>query len=197
MTHLYTLMKKRRSIRHFSTRSVSKETLQKIVKAGFYAPSGANVHPYVYIVVDDQALQQKIRDVCEEVDKTFFTKADPWFQSWMKQKEISLEKGFLTDAPILIVVAGDTTKPYWLESTWISMGYLILAAEQEQVATLTYTPADTKDLNHLMDVPANFQIVAVIPLGHATKTVKKKEVQPVKNHVFMNRYYIDFFQHNR
>ncbi|MEA2053993.1 MAG: nitroreductase family protein, partial [Candidatus Thermoplasmatota archaeon] len=54
-----------------------------------------------------------------------------------KSLELPLKKEFLTDAPLLIIVAGETDKPYWLESAWIFIAYIILAAESEGLATLT------------------------------------------------------------
>ena len=77
------------------------------------------------------------------------------------------------DAPYLIVVAGETDKPYWLESTWISISYMILAAENEGLGTLTYTPAETDFLNDLLELPKNFTSVVIIPVGYA-KHLKEK-----------------------
>ena len=68
-----------------------------------------------------------------------------------KNKNISLEKNFLVDAPFLVVVAGESDKPHWLESTWVSIAYMILAAENEGLASLTYTPAEMDFLKDLLD----------------------------------------------
>ena len=84
----------------------------------------------------------------------------------MKKKKISLKKSFLVDAPFLVVVAGETDKPYWLESTWISIAYMILAAENEGLATLTYTPADTNFLHDLLKLPKTLEPVVIIPVGY-------------------------------
>lgn len=166
---LYELMKHRRSTRHFSSKKIPEEILQRVLKAGQYAPSGADKHPYVYIVVDDSASKEDIKKHCEIVDKRFYEDSESWFKDWMKRKKISLEKEFLVSAPALIIVAGETDKPYWLESTWISIAYVVLAAEYEGLGTLTYTPAETGFLKEMLPLPENLELVVVLPIGYPKK----------------------------
>ena len=166
-------MKNRRSTRDFLNKEVPEEKLNLILKAGQLAPSGADQKPYVYIVVDDVALKKKIKKYCEDVDKRFYNTSEEWFKRWMAKKNISLNKNFLMDAPYLVVVAGETDKPYWLESTWISISYMILAAEAEGISTLTYTPSETDFLNDLLELNEKFKPVAIIPVGYARRIKEK------------------------
>jgi nitroreductase len=164
---LYELMKNRRSTRDFLNKEVSEEKLNLILKAGRLAPSGADQKPYVYIAVDDMALKKEIKQYCEDADKRYYDTSEEWFKKWVEKKNISLEKDFLVDAPYLIVVAGETDKPYWLESTWMSISYMILAAENEGLDTLTYTPAETDFIKYLLELPEKFVTVVIIPIGYA------------------------------
>lgn len=166
---VYTLMKNRRSTRFFTTRLPSEEILQHVLLAGTYAPSGANQKPYAYIVIDDSVLKGQIRKECEHIDQVHYQKSPEWFKNWAKSNHISLTKSFLTDAPYLVIIVGEIDKPYWLESTWLSIAYIILAAEQEGLATLTYTPAETDFLHDILDIPAGFKPVAILPIGYAKK----------------------------
>ena len=170
---LYKLMKNRRSTRDFLKKEVPEEKLNLILEAGRLSPSGADQKPYAYIVVDDMALKKKIKQYCEDADKKFYNISEKWFKKWMVKKNISLKKDFLVDAPYLIVFAGETDKPYWLESTWISISYMILAAEAEGLGTLTYTPSETDFLNDLLELPKKFTSVVIIPVGYA-KCLKEK-----------------------
>ena len=166
---LYELMKHRRSTRHFSSKKIPEDVLQRILGAGQYAPSGANQHPYVYIVVDDPALKEDIKKHCEIIDKRFYEDSESWFKDWMKKKSISLEKEYIVDAPSLVIVAGETDKPYWLESAWISITYVVLAAEYEGLGTLTYTPAETGFLKEMLSLPENIEPIVVLPIGYPKK----------------------------
>jgi len=190
---LYELMENRRSTREFYDKKVSEEKFRSILKAGLSAPSGADQKPFVYIVVTDPVLKKKIKRFSETVDKKYYSTAPEWFKKWMKKKSISLEKNFLVDATFLIVVAGETDKPYWLESTWISIAYMILAAENEGLASLTYTPAETDFLNDLLHLPQTFKPVVIIPIGYArNKASKKTAVNEEK--VFLNEYSKQYFR---
>lgn len=190
---LYELMENRRSTREFYDKKVSEEKFRSILKAGLLAPSGADQKPFVYIVVDDPILKKKIKRFSETVDKKYYSTAPEWFKKWMEKKSISLEKNFLIDATFLIVVAGETDKPYWLESTWISIAYMILAAENEGLASLTYTPAETDFLNDLLHLPQTFKPVVIIPIGYArNKASKKTAVNEEK--VFLNEYGKQYFR---
>jgi len=186
---LYNLMKNRRSTRDFSTKDISKATLKKILKSGFLSPSGIDQKPFIYIVVDDNKIKSEIRRLCEKSDKKYFEKSNNFFKEWIKNKKITFKKDLLEDAPYLIVVAGDTTKPYWLESTWISISYILLAAENEGLATLTYTPGEFDFLYNLLDIPSDFKPVVIIPVGYAkNKIIKKADNSNAKIHY--NRYNI-------
>jgi len=166
---LYELMKHRRSTRQFRSKKIPEDVLQRVLKAGQYAPSGANRHPYVYIVVDDSASKEDIKKHCEIVDKRFYENSESWFKDWMKKKKLALEKEFLGSAPALIIGAGETDKPYWLESTWISITYVVLAAEYEGLGTLTYTPAETGFLKEMLSLPERLEPVVVLPIGYPKK----------------------------
>ncbi|MEM3700599.1 MAG: nitroreductase family protein [Candidatus Bathyarchaeia archaeon] len=54
----------RRSIRKFSSKNVSEETVQKIVEAGQRAPSACNLQTYSIIWVKDAEIKGKILDAC-------------------------------------------------------------------------------------------------------------------------------------
>ncbi len=162
---IYTLMKHRRSTRSFSTTPVSEDCVHRILTAGTYAPSGANQKPYAYIVITDTMIKEKLRAQCERIDKEHYRSAPGWFKKWMDARHISLTKSFLTDAPYLVVVVGEPDKPYWLESTWLSIAYILLAAEQEGLATLTYTPAQTDFLHELLDISTGLKPVVILPIG--------------------------------
>ncbi|MEA2055717.1 MAG: nitroreductase family protein, partial [Candidatus Thermoplasmatota archaeon] len=108
----------------------------------------------------------KIKEHCEKADKKFFENSEEWFKKWMKHRRISPEKKFILNAPSLIVVAGEQDKPYWLESTWISIAYMTLAIENEGLKSLTYTPGEVGFLNEILEIPSNLKPVVILPIGY-------------------------------
>src|SRR6516164_11222080 len=54
------VVRKRRSVRKFEPgRSISRDVLQRIVDCGRWAPSGANVQCWDFVVVDDPAVRDR------------------------------------------------------------------------------------------------------------------------------------------
>lgn len=184
------LMQNRRSTRQYKPTSVSIEKLKQILETAGYAPSGANRQPWVYILITDQKLKREIRKQSEKIEKTYHQKLPKAsrLKTWLKKHQITYQKPFLTQAPALIVAAGDKRAPYWLESTWISITYILLAAENQKLATLTYTPPHTEFLNQLLHIPSNYKPVAIIPVGHPSKTRKQRKRKPLNRIVYHNQY---------
>ncbi len=181
------LMKHRRSIRKFKKNKFAIEKLCSIVNAGLLAPSGADQSPYAVIIINDEQLKIEIRQECELADKYFHTDSPRWLKEWFAKKNITPEKLFLTDAPFLIIVAGNTTMPYWLESTWIAITYIVLTAEEEGLCTLTYTPGRMDFLVPLLDLPKEYNPVVIIPIGYPDEYPIKSENEK-ENKIFFNKF---------
>jgi len=189
-TRLLQLMKNRRSIRKYRQDPIQLEKIYEILKAGRYAPSGANLQPWIYIVVTDNKLKEKIREEAEKTESNFHKKAHKPFKRWLKEQKITPEKSFLTEAPALIVVAGLTKAPYWLESTWVSVAYILLSVESQNLGTLTYTPPETVFLNKLLNIPDDYHPVAILPIGRPAETPspENRVRKPLQQMVYLNRY---------
>ena len=172
---LLDLMKNRRSIRKYKKNPVSLETIYRILEAGRYAPSGANRQPWIYIVVTDANLKEDIRKEAETVESSFHKKAPKHLKQWFNRQRITPKKSFLTEAPVLVIVAGHTRAPYWLQSTWISIAYILLATASHNLGSLTYTPAPTTFLNKLLNIPEDYHPVAILPIGHPAERPTPEE----------------------
>jgi nitroreductase len=179
-------MQRRRSIRKYKTKKVPKAALLRVLKAGFYAPSGADRSGYEFVVVQDPELKSRIRGSCEAADAEWHRTAAPWLRAWLKKKGITPEKPFLEDAPYLICVFGDNKAPYWLGSTWLGVAYMLLAAEKEGLATLTYTPGKSRFLQKLLGVKSNHVPITILPLGYADEELPAKRIKP-GTRVYMDR----------
>lgn len=185
-TPLPKLMSQRRSIRKFRSDPVPRAVLKRVLTAPFLAPSGADRSGYTFVVVDDPGLKRRIRAVCEMADAEWHRNAPLKLQRWLKRKGIKPIKPFLEDAPHLICVFGDNTAPYWVGSTWLAVAYLILAAQREGLATLTYTPGKTRFLQRMLNVRRNLVPLAIIPLGYAAERIPAKKVK-TGTKVYFNR----------
>ncbi len=79
----YADMERRRTVRHFSDRSVPRELIEDCLLAAGTAPSGANRQPWHFVVVSDPAIKQKIREAAEQEEREVYgTRApDDWLEA--------------------------------------------------------------------------------------------------------------------
>ena len=166
-------MQKRRSIREFSDRPVSKETIEWIVRAAHSAPSGANKPPWRFVCVQDAETKRKIRLGAEAEEREFYERRanDEWLAD-LSPLGTDAEKPFLEIAPWLVVVfqltkGDDGGQVYYLkESVGLACGMLLTAAHLAGLATLTHTPSPMAFLNDILQRPKHERPFLLIPIGH-------------------------------
>ncbi|MET1160394.1 MAG: nitroreductase family protein [Thermoprotei archaeon] len=172
------LARRRRSIRVYKEEPVALEDVLYAIETAIEAPSGANRQPWRFILVTDNTLKAKIRAVCEKYEKKLHSSEGlpSWFREWLAERRITWRKEFLTSAPYLLLVLADTRQPYWRESTWLAVGYLLLALEEKGLASLTYTPPNPRAIAELLGIPRHFSLETIIPIGKPGE-YKEKELR--------------------
>lgn len=161
----------RHSTREFSDKPVLKKDIYYILKTGIHAPSGANKQPWKFIVVSDPEQKRKIREAAEHYEKRYYEKMQTTeLMQDFKTMGLSWKKTFLETAPYLICIFGNRNEIYYKESIWLSAGWMILAAEELGLATLTYTPSNMSFLSELLPVNNDYKPELIIPIGYPAKT---------------------------
>lgn len=165
------LTSQRHSTREFLNKPVSKKDIYYVLKVGMKAPSGANRQPWKYIVVGDPEVKRKIRQSAEKVEKKYYNNLpDGNLLTDLKKMGLSWKKPFLETAPFLICILGDSSQPYYKESLWLSTGWILLAAMEIGLGTLTYKPDDMSFLNKILGISKNYKPELIIPIGYTSKT---------------------------
>ena len=165
MKRILELARNRRSIRRFSREPVPLQDIRYLLEVARNAPSGANRQPWRFLIIGEGEKKDAIRRICEEVEREFHERVSEDLRRWFRERGITWRKQFLSEAPILILVFGKRGEPYWIESVWLAIGYLILAAEELGYSTLTYTPSKLRWANEMFKVPEEFILQAIIPVG--------------------------------
>ncbi len=170
------LIKKRRTVREFSSEVVPEQIIVNAVKSASSAPNGANLQPWHFVIIKDKSLKTELRKLAEEKEKEFYLSRAP--EDWLndlKDLGTNIEKPFLEEAPYLIVVFekrwdllpdGKKKKLYYTkESVGIATGILITALHSSGLATLTYTPENMNFLNDLLNRPKNEKPFLLVVTG--------------------------------
>lgn len=136
----------RKSVRKYLPKPVEKEKQELLLKAGMAAPSGKDVRPWSFIVIDDRAVLDSMAAVL------------PYAK-------------MLKEAPMAIVVCGDSTQSsYWYLDCSAATQNILLAAEAlglGAVWTATYPyPERMEVVKKYTGIPDEINSLCVIPVGY-------------------------------
>jgi len=198
-------MRGRRSVRFFSSSPISLSTLFSCVEAASSAPSGGHQQPWRYCVVLNEGLKKKIRLIVEEQEKKNYEKRmkKEWIQvvkpliSDLHGRENQIQKPYLTEAPVLLVVLRQThlIEPiphssipqsnsnsnslvrrevyYPVHSVGISVGMLISALHFSNLCTLTTTVMGAENqVAQLLGRNENEKVFLLMPIGYPAEMGK-------------------------
>jgi len=188
--YLLKLAERRKTVREFSKNDVSLKDILYAINVARQAPSGANKQPWRFIIIRENNKKELIRKKCEEIERKFHDRAPEWMKKWMSERNITWKKPFLTEAPYLVFVFADITAPMAVQSVWLAIGYLLLALEEKELSTVTYTPSEIKWANELLNVPNNYRLQAILPIGKIRKgyNYKKQPRLPLDKILFYEQY---------
>ena len=184
----YEDIKRRRTVREFSSRPVPRVIIEDCLRAAGTAPSGANLQPWHFVVVSDPQTKRKIREAAEAEEREFYGGKAP--QEWLDALAplgTDEHKPYLETAPYLIAVFaqsyalledGRKVKNYYVtESVGIALGFLIAAVHRAGLASLTHTPSPMNFLATLLDRPANERAFLLLVVGYPGAGVRVPDIE--------------------
>lgn len=159
------VIQNRKSVREFiKGRPIDQTDLTTIIKAGMAAPSGKDIRPWEIVVIDNKDIMEKMA------------------------AKLPTAK-MLADAPMAIVVCGDSTRSsYWyLDCSAVTQNILLAAEALElgAVWTAAYPYQDRMNIvSENIGLPSHILPLAVIPIGHpAKKQSPKNKYDESKIHI--------------
>lgn len=169
----YEVMRRRRTVRMFSDRAVSRETIEHVIRSAGTSPSGAHKQPWRFVAVSDPATKHRIRVAAEAEEREFYERraSDEWLDD-LRPFGTDAQKPFLDIAPWLIVVfkmmkTDDGGQVYYVnESVGLATGMLLAAAHHAGLATLTHTPSPMGFLREVLGRPEHERPFLLIPVGY-------------------------------
>ncbi len=142
----------RASVRSYSSKSVSKDTLVELVKAGMAAPTGSNRQPWEFVVIQDKATLAKLGEVKPPVGK----------------------------APAAIVVLGDVNASgSWVLDCSAATENILLAATSLGLGSVWTGAYGNEKFENLiketLSLPDGIMPLSVIAIGYADGIVTPKD----------------------
>lgn len=188
-------MQRRRTVRQFSNRPVSRKVIEECLLTAGSAPNGANLQPWHFVVVSDPRVKHEIRIAAEQEENEFYNRRAP--QEWLDALSVigtDEHKPFLETAPYLIVIFaknhshlsdGRRVKNYYVnESVGIATGFLITAIHNAGLVSLTHTPSPMGFLNEILNIPPSEKPFLILVVGYPAEdaqvpNIEKKSLQEI------------------
>lgn len=191
----FDFMDKRRSVRDFSDKDVPIEIINNIIQTASTAPSGAHKQPWVFCVIRNKDLKNKIRVLAEAEEKKNYggRMSDRWLKD-LAPLGTDEVKEFIDIAPWIIVVMKKSfdfdseqkkiNNYYVNESVGIACGFLISAIHYAGLVTLTHTPSPMNFIAEALNRPKNEKPYLLLPIGYASQTcavpdIKRKSLEEI------------------
>ena len=173
----YAEASRRRTVREFSDRPVAREVIENCLRTAGTAPSGANLQPWQFVVVEDPGIKKEIRIAAEKEERAFYSEKAP--QEWLDALAplgTDEDKPFLEIAPYLIAIFqqryglledGRKVKHYYpAESVGLATGFLITALHHAGLVCLTHTPSPMGFLNEILGRPKSERPFLLLVVGY-------------------------------
>ncbi len=141
-------IKKRKSVRAYSNRTIEDEKLTAILEAARLAPSAGNRQEWRFVIVRDLETRKKI-------------------------SEAANKQAFVGEANAIIVACASTDEgimmcgqPRYTIALSIALSYITLAAVELDLGTCWIGAFEEKKIKTILGIPKEIRVVGVMPIGY-------------------------------
>ena len=164
------IIKGRRSIRSFQDKEIPEEHLRTIMEAGIWAPSGSNIQPWEFILINDSTLIKKVKLLSPGlygVPKAIVILC--------VNKKRSEKAGRLGESLAIMDIS-------------MAAQNMMLAAYSLGIGSCPIASFNKKALKELLDIPEHVDPVLMISLGYPTEWPIPPSRRPLEEVVHLNGY---------
>jgi nitroreductase len=168
---VFEAIKKRRSVRAYTSEEVSEEDVERLIEAARWAPSAGNIQPWEFVIVRNAETKRRLSDA-------------------------ALHQTFIEEAPVVIVVCADVARSSWgygsrgsnlycLQDTAAATENMLLAAQALGLATCWVGAFHEDEVAKVVNTPRNVRPVAIVPVGRPTKKPNappKRSIREIVNY---------------
>ena len=159
------------------------EDLRQILDAGLHAPSGYNLQPWRFVVVQSAEQKKKLRGASynqgkvEEASAVIVACGDS--DGWRKDLELILEKGRKGGMPESYATQAQSSVPNYMSSFssgqmqgWLSkqvmiaFTHMLLMAEVMGYDTAPMEGFEQDKVHEVLRLPLSYHVVALLGIGH-------------------------------
>lgn len=169
---VFEAIKGRRSIRKFKQGKVSRDLIEKILDAARWAPSGGNIQPWKFIVVDDEKVLERIK---------------------------SVSPGLFGDPPALIVICSEKERAFkvggklardYLTIADCSMAAqnMCLAAYALGLGSCIVKSFSSIGIKEILEIPEGIEPELIVTIGWPDITPSPPPRKSIEEITYLNKY---------
>ncbi|NBI27477.1 5,6-dimethylbenzimidazole synthase [Chengkuizengella marina] len=171
---IYKVIRKRRDVRSFLTKSIPEEVIGRIIEAGHHAPSVGFMQPWNFIIVHSQKIKKQLAWAADKERRALAIH----YEGERQDHFLSLKVEGLKEAPITICVTCDPTRGGThvlgrnsipetdMMSVACSIQNMWLASCAEGIALGWVSFYKKNDIREIMKIPPHIDPVALLSLGY-------------------------------
>jgi nitroreductase len=205
----YDAIQARHTIREFSNQPIESSLIEKIIRAGFAAPSNNHMRQWHFILLNDRTRRQELLDpIIHRLDREWslavinrWGLTDP-VQREMYLEAIPLQYSMLLNAGALILPfyaqPSPILKPKNLSdlnvfaSIWCCIDNMVIAAADEGIFGVTRIPfaEESKSVKETLHVPSEYEFPCWLALGYPAENAKRAGQVPIdlKDRIHLNSW---------
>lgn len=173
----------RRATPSFDGGPIPAEDLRHILEAGLAAPSGYNMQPWRFIVVQSSEQKKKLRGASynqakvEEASAVIVACGDS--DGWRRDLDLMLQQGLEGGMPESYAEQAKTSVPNYLSSfssdrmqAWLNKhvmlaySFMLLTAESLGYDTAPMEGFEEDEVREALRLPLSYRVVALLAIGH-------------------------------
>jgi nitroreductase len=182
-------IQERRATPSFDSSPIPPEDLRQILDAGLHAPSGYNMQPWRFIVVQSAEQKKKLRAASynqgkvEEASVVIVACGDA--DGWRRDLDLMLELGRKGGMPESYAAQAQSSVPNYLSSfssgqmqAWLTkqvmlaFTHMLLMAEVLGYDTAPMEGFEQDKVHEVLRLPLSYWVVALLAIGHVNGTDK-------------------------
>lgn len=189
------VIEKRRTIRDFQNRKISKDILDYAIENGFKAPTYNHLRDWDFIIIN--SLESKLKLIeSENLDKSINLKSleDSFKNEDTIMKEMYLDaipkqKKMILEAPTVVIVVfkpktkvEEAKKIYdlnCLASVWTCIENFLLSLAEHDVFGVTFIPQNIEMIKEKLGIPVELEVASIIPIGYKADDAKILKQKPI------------------
>jgi nitroreductase len=173
---VFEAIERRRSVRKYKSISVERELTEKLLSAACWAPSGGNIQPWKFIVVEDRTTLEMVRKI---------------------------SPGYFGETPLAILVCSDKMKAYKKGGT-LGRDYLsvadcamatqniLLAAYALGLGTCVVKSFSHAAMKEILEIPEGIEPELLVVVGYQDEASAAPRRTPLKEITYLNRFGQEF-----